>query len=521
MLDKLWLLLKAGRVFTFIIHSSIDELIGYKLDLAEEDEVIAAALASPDLLVQEVLDAREHMSPRRRRQLTELVREVFVHSNTGHRLVAVGLCALLLDDDETAEAVRQKLEQNEWKRRDVAFPFQRPGGPGFCYSPLVAARHLLEARRAIPDFRIREGTGLPAVLSRPLQWRTLDNGALVDPDSRRISRSLLDNWLVLHSAPCPAGSQYKLDKSNYRPLIAALEKVWLDVFRTIQNGRKRPLVRLRPWPAPYRAAFSMRYDVDRPVSAARIGELVEIQSRFANASCGSWYYFADDPAREVQADQLRKGAQEIGLHLQAPREALPGLGVTHHSAPTSDYWRGDTANAVLDKAGADYCEFLAAQTPTPRPAWIAGDGGRLGRTWTTPIYFPLEGDTANRTLDYFDRLGGEFRAVLACGGHAIVGSHPDVDQQPLADLLQREDFSGVWFATVGDVVARCRRVLEPGAICAFAGTQGAIALRSKEPVSDLVVEVWRPEKATPDVEVVQLTDIGRGLVEELRETGAG
>lgn len=467
-----------------------------------------AALASPDLLAEAVVRVTALEMAERRLQLVDLVRDVFAHSNTGYRLIAVGVCALLLGDQQTAQAVRDRLGQDEWGRKDVAFPFLRPGRAGFCYSPLVAMWYLLEARQLDPAFRIPEGTGVPMVLARPLPWRPVGNDVLVNAQKRLISRSLVDNWRTLHSAPCPFGSQYKLDAPNYRPLTATLEELWLDVFRLIQNGSGRSLVRLKPWPAPFRAAFSMRYDVDRPVSAERIDQLVDIQSKCTNALFGSWYYFIDDPDLVHQADQLRGASQEVGRHLQRAHEATPGVGVTHHSAPTSDYWRGNATNAVLDELGVSYGEFFAGQIPTPRPAWISDhQGERLGRTWVTTIYFPLEGDTGNRTLIYFDKLIAEFRAMLATGGHVIVGSHPDVDQNPLARLLERESLSNVWFATVGDVVERCQRVLAPRAVRAVSGDrQGTIVLQSKEPLSDVAVELWHPGRTSPDLRCVQLTN---------------
>ena len=313
-----------------------------------------------------MLHELERETPERLQRLTQLVRDVFAHSNSGHRLVAIGVCAALLRDEETVQAVRARLAEDEFTTAGVAFPRRVPGSPGFCYSPLVVAWQFLQAKLEKAEFRLPAELFDPVEISRPLQLGVLKNGRLVDPQSREILRSLIDNWLVLHTAPCPGDSQYKLGKENYRALIAPLEKLWLDAFRTIQHRKQRPLVRLRPWPAPYKSALSLRYDVDRPVSQGRIAELIDIQRRFANAPCATWYYFADDANRQTHTRELCLVWQEIGLHLKKAGEALPGLGVTHHSSPISDYWRGDASNVMLDQQGTAYGEFLASQTPQLR-----------------------------------------------------------------------------------------------------------------------------------------------------------
>ena len=102
--------------------------------------------------------------------------------------------------------------------------------------------------------------------------------------------------------------------------------------------------------------------------------------------------------------------------------------------------------------------------------------------------------------------------MIAAGGHVIVGSHPDVDQAPLVELLQREDLAHVWFATVKDVVERCRQVLTPGKIRTVGCDKDtAVLLQSNTPIADLLVEVWRPGEASPTLETVQLTGVPRAV----------
>lgn len=464
--------------------------------------------ADPARLIEVIYDAgRDGAVVRDMHEYKTLALELLARANTGHRLVAAGLCAILLQEEDFIKAVQARLAGATWRTDGVAFPHAVPSERRFAYSPLVAAWRFLETRREDRHFSLPEGAGGVRKLSTHLPWRCLPNGLLFDPESLQISRSLIDNWLVLHTAPCPAGKQYKLTWRAYRSTIGSLERIWLDIFKAIQGNQRRPLLRLRPWPAGYTSAASLRYDVDRAVTAERIEEIATLQRRHAGGPCASWYYFAGNRRLQTQSRQLTRLGQEIGVHVETADEARPGLGVTHHSAPTSDYWRGDATNAALERAGASYCEFLAAQMPTPRPAWIVepSGSGHFSAMWTTPIYFPMEGSTSDSGLEYFDRLVDEFRGTISGEGHAILGSHPDLDQAPLIELLSREDFSRTWFAPIGQVVDRCRRVLGYGEVVTVGDARdGEIALRSRFPLAGVVIEIWRPDAAGPQTRTIEL-----------------
>ena len=466
---------------------------------------VKGALADPARLIEVILDAgRNGAVIRDIQEYKTLAHELLTRANTGHRLVAIGLCAILLQEENLIKAVQAQLAGAEWRTDRVAFPHAVPAERRFAYSPLVAAWRFLEARREDRLFSLPEGAGGVRKHSMHLPWRRLPNGQLVDPISLRISRSLIDNWLVLHTAPCPVGTQYKLTWRAYRSTIQSLELIWFDIFKAIQNNLRRP--RLRPWPAGCTSAVSLRYDVDRAVTTERIEAIAATQRRHAGAPFASWYYFADDRCLMSQSRELNRLGQEIGVHVETADVAKPGLGVTHHSAPTSDYWRGDATNAALERAGAAYCEFLAAQIPTPRPAWIVAPNGsgHLSAMWTTPIYFPLEGSTSDSGLEYFDRLVDEFRRTISNGGHAIVGSHPDLDQVPFIELLSREDFSRTWFAPIGQVIDRCRRVLGYGEVVTVGDARdGEIALKSRFQLAGVVVEIWRPDAAGPQTRTIE------------------
>ena len=365
---------------------------------------------------------------------------------------------------------------------------------------------------------------------RPLAWQTFERaqqsdwrvaeGVLVDEEAGLVSRSLLDNWLLLHSAPTPNTRQWKLQAGHYAQPIAALERVWTALFGRMLALSGRALLRLRPWPAGYTCAVALRYDVDRPVSAARITEIAGLQSAMLNGPCGSWYYFAADAARGRQRRQHNRFFHELGVHALKAEDVLDGEGVTHHSAPTSEYWQGDRTLARLAVSGARYAEFLASRTGTPRPAWLAGgandsndsdastgepdNAGSIASTWLTPLHFPLEGSTSDETLTYFDQLIGPFRQAVNNGDLVIIASHPDLSQDILQDLIARERLDGAWPATVAAALARFETVMAPGAIQIVDWRGGNPVLCSCGGVADLQLEVLAPDDDEPRKLTTQL-----------------
>lgn len=413
--------------------------------------------------------------------------------------------AHLSGDGKLFDQLDEALRSSAWSVDGVVFPRLKTGSTSLCYSPLVLAWLYLGRLRADATYRMAPEFGETVDAPQLLDWKVFGNGKYLDVRLKLISRSLPMNWDILHSANGPPDMQFVLESSAYLSDIGWLEAQWLEVFRLIQFSRGMKLIRLRPWPSGYTAAVSIRYDVDRPVSAERITELVRLQARYANSPCASWYFFAQDTALERQSSLLQRHWQERGIHALKCADSRSGLGVTHHSAPTSEYWQGSRTVAALAASGASYGEFLAAGLGTPRPAWVpdADANVALQAFWVTPLHFPLEGSTHDTTLAYFDRLLSQFHERLQSGGHAIIGSHPDLNQDILVELLKRERRPNLWFATIDEVVSRCRQVMEYGQV-GVQVTEGVVQLCSRSPLADLTVEVWTDGAASPEIRCLQL-----------------
>lgn len=450
-----------------------------------------ACLQIPALLVDHAL--------RHGAEASSMIEACAPHCNTGHRLVALAIAAhVATRTGSVADSTDRLLDGPSWRAPDDAFPRSTERGVRPLLSPLVVAWWMLRANGSDTAPSVQEGLFDELQSSLPLKWlpvvapETDGVGSMACPDSRLLSASLLEGWIELHGASVGGESPIFIDDENYAPWIRNLEAAWLDAFALVFSSAGLPMVRLRPWPAPFRSAVSVRFDVDRPVTAAQVRRLVDLQSHYLNAPCGSWYVFPDDPNRGRMTELLARGLQEVGLHLRHCGSRERGLGVTMHSSPDADYWAGDATTHALAAGHAAYGEFLAASFDTPRRA--LGGSGTAPELPLVPLHFPLEGGTADTNLDYFDQRYREFRERLSNGGHAVIGTHPDVAEPLLELLLRRENFREAWATSVSRAVARTMLVMGHGSIQASCDAD-SIRLWCASHIADLALDVLTPNGA--------------------------
>lgn len=435
---------------------------------------VVSSLRDPELLLWSVLEGDPRVSAV---ALENLEKWVEAATNTRQLLV----CGILAREQGRVDVEARVDERLREAESGSCFPYAGPDTGALCLSPLVLIWRL---RDNVPEDLFDE-----RIRCENLKWEVFDQGNIVDEERGRISRSLLQNWIALHSAPEPDGL-FLLDTQNYEVGPRNLEYLWIAIFDRIQAGEDRCLVRVRPWPAEYHAALSVRYDVDRPVSATRVRELAAIQREAFNAPCASWYARAGDEKWIDVRPILDRYWQESGDHLSATQEAAKGNGTTHHSAPTSEYWCGNKSISALERMNVSYGEFLAMSFDTPRRAWSSSAG--TTEMLVTPLHFPLEGGTNDSGLEYFDQLYGWFGDRLAAGGHVIVASHPDLNQEALLTLATREELRGVWIATVRDVVNRVRRTRGVRAVSLNGmESRGGVALMADTALADVGVDLIR------------------------------
>jgi acetyltransferase-like isoleucine patch superfamily enzyme len=416
------------------------------------------------------------------------------HMNNSSRKAALGISHLLLGRRDAADAIVASLLDEDWYLPHSSVPRNLLDNTSINRQPMLAALLLWQLALAEPDAPLT----LPAPDFPLADWRVFGEPgkrlSLVSPARRQVSPSLLENWLTLQEAPFIPEGHILLDNNHYRGVGRGLEQLWLDVFRTIFSRLKQPMLRLRPWPAGYDYALSIRYDVDRPVAAEGVRNILRIQKQRLNASCASWYFIAGAPHNQRVQGVLLGWNQEYGHHSCLVAEEQPtGLGVTAHSASTSEYWRGEATVDSLAAAGARYGEAMVGLHDVARPGWSRG---RQSPVWVTPLHFPLEGSTTDTDLTYFTQRKPFLDEQVRAGGHVIIGSHPDCEQRLMDEALAALPLSRAWSATVGDAVERVRWIAGHGNVRASVEPDGDVLLCSRRTLADVAFDVTFPDGRT-------------------------
>ncbi len=417
-------------------------------------------------------------------------------------IVAAAVAARVLGDEATVTAAVARLLAPPLLDEVAGAVRTAPNAGGYAYSVALAALLVDQGSAAGVTEDIERVRTEPIVLlalergSGPVQL--VGQGACVSLASRRIAASLVDAWIAAVRPPRIDQAQFELTDATYAPIAPALERAWRAIFRAMMRAAGEPFIEILPWPSGARAALSLRYDIDRATQAGQVRKIVEIERRRFGGPCGSWYAIPGTEHGVRIAGVLEQHVQELAVHgIAADHAELRGQGLTMHSAPGSAYWRGESTLIAAAKAGARYAELLSASLDRPQPLWldepVSADSPSVA-LWVTPLHFPLEGSTNDIDLSYFDRLLDPFRARLRRGGHVIIGSHPDLQQETLATLAEREHLDDCWSAPVGEVVERCRRLLAPGAVTlVHRDGEHAPALLAKATVADVAVAVERPD----------------------------
>jgi acetyltransferase-like isoleucine patch superfamily enzyme len=426
----------------------------------------------------------------------------------------IGIICFLIDDSEMFGRVCDKLfdkfldEKSKCMRTTI-------DSKSYCYNPILSAVLLINAKNSDENFQIEIKQNFDETMKwqvfpgKNSNWSIENNEcceSLIDIENKIISVSVIENWLKIMSAPeLSPGLQFELNKVNYNLNVYVLENFWLSFFAHLQHSAKKPLILVNPWPYNYRAAVSIRYDVDRKVSTESMLKIVAIQKSYINSNCGSWYLIPKNDLNERVRNFTKLFLQENGLHATTISDLNDHVGITFHSGPGAMYWRGRATIIELENANVKYGEMFASQLIMPKPIWIeGGEYSHKSFIWFLPIHFPLEGTTKDVTLEYFDKLIDEFRELIGIGGYAIIASHPDLNQKLLIELLQREKLKNIWFASISQVVDRCQKLLDYGSLSIVLDSEGIPCLKSKNSISDVHVQVYQPEETQPHEYCLQL-----------------
>jgi hypothetical protein len=430
------------------------------------------------------------------------------HMNTAARLSALGCAYALASEDDKADAIVRALLSDEWSGSENCLIRAKPGSNSLAIQPEVAALLIWALCRENAEPSVvrqvqRFELSWTAVTEPQAAATDIVSAGLFDRDKRVISSSLLENWLLLQQLPEGGEAQYYLADAAYSDPCVRIEMAWSEILKDIAFTAGCPYLKIKPWPAGYDFALSLRYDVDRECSAAQVENIVRIQKERLGSACGSWYFFAEAAFNSGVRDLLLGRSQEEAVHCCRPADGRSGLGATAHSGSNSEYWRGKSTVAGLLAAGAAYGEAMLSRWGVARPGWL---GTARSNLWLTPLHFPLEGSTVDSTTEFFDQRLDAFRSQILSGGHVIIGSHPDCNQDILEDVLKREDLSRVWAVPVDVAVERCKSVLDYGAICLVEpeASLDTRSFRSKKAVANLALEIRLPAETETRTITVQL-----------------
>lgn len=272
---------------------------------------------------------------------------------------------------------------------------------------------------------------------------------------------VLDIGARLHAfAPLPGRFGGRDDLTGHRQLLQHI----LDRILAAAEGRMaEPIVRIRRWPAGYRAAFSMRHDYDREISDEAANGLLEFY-RAHDIKCSIGFRSDLAPRQRLQA--FSADGHEVQFHSHAKEEPefaamlrnlnaispQPIDGMTVHSDGAGIGFLGDTHYGWAERAGLDYVEaFTDHDTPVSPVLRVGADG--------IPGASRLLALTCDHRLDVGPEAGEnrlrELKAELPASlqsnaGFVVVMNHPDLHREQLLELIEALEFDGVWRITQGE-----------------------------------------------------------------------
>jgi hypothetical protein len=262
-------------------------------------------------------------------------------------------------------------------------------------------------------------------------------------------------------APLPGRYAKRDDETGH---FKPLDRIIDAILARAETYGGDPVVRVKRWPAGYRAAFSVRHDYDRDISEESAGDLLAFyQSCGVKCSIGFLSYLS--PPRMIQTFAAR--GHEIQLHAHGSdasgiAEALAAVsrhatgrvrGMTIHGGGTGPGFLGDIHYGWAEAAGFDYVEMFADHGcpayPVPRigPEEIPARSSLFGLV----RHKSLDIDTvagANR----FEFLQSSLPACLDRGEYVILMNHPDIHRGELTALIETLDFDKVWHVGSAGVI---------------------------------------------------------------------
>ena len=453
-------------------------------------------LAHPALLLHAAFLSSESTLASRENS-REIFEDYEKHARTAKRRCGLLGAAMMAGDEQIVQSVVDDLSTSAWSVQDSALMALAPESQNIERSLLSA---MVIAAAAMRTENARLDSLLPGFDQYELSWQGFGSQSMahsiegadqrfIDLASNSIARCLLENWLALMEQPPTSKATFVIDEDDYGPDVIAIESIWGRIIDHLSIMSSGVAIRSKLWPAGSDFAVSFRYDVDRPLPEGRLEMIQLMQEDLFGGPCSSWYLLEDDEPTALFGRDLAETDQEIGLHSRRPMlEKIVGTGVTVHSAPDSEYWRGARTIDLFDAGSSMYAEQMVFSAESPRPAWL---GTRASKIWCFPLHFPIEGSTSDQDLSYFGRLIEECLRLRNLGGHVILGAHPDCKPELVRDAVRAVELESGWAAPLSEVLERARSIRGVGALQALTHGEG-VSVKASENIRSMEFDLTCP-----------------------------
>jgi hypothetical protein len=405
-----------------------------------------------------------------------------------------GIIALLDKNNELLNVTQKRLLEELFDPK-TCYVKSSALGSGYCYSPLLSIFLILlqgeeEVKKSFPiTSEMNLNLGWCVVNEDYSTNDSLKSLSFFDLARRQYSQSLIENLeKALFTPSIQNGYQFEISSKNYSFVFLTIQNLWAEFIKDCIHLLGYPCVIVSPWPEKKEFALSIRYDVDRPVTWDMIDQILTLQNECCRTACASWFFFADDNDNntEEQKKFLTARSQEIGLHAICNQTDISNdVGITYHCGPNSSYWPGK--NLFFNKKiEMNYTELLSIQVGRPLLYFLEGFTNEI---WVTPLHFPMEKGTQlvheGEQGEFLDKI----KLLGRSRGHIILGSHPDIDQRHLSALLKQIDLNVCWFATIKEVVERCKKILQYGMFHIEQVDKDSISLFSQNDIENLQIKI--------------------------------
>ncbi|HLE88137.1 MAG TPA: hypothetical protein VI727_10785 [Candidatus Brocadiaceae bacterium] len=269
---------------------------------------------------------------------------------------------------------------------------------------------------------------------------------------------------------CSSHAFAPLDAGYYEHIrgndFFAIEKWFIELLVSHALRSGIPVVSANEWPTGYTSAFTVRHDLDRPISDDDLRNLLAYYNERDIKS--SWGLLARQFNVEHARLLLSRG-HEVNLHTEAPTFDKFAEEVTHLTTTLSRDIDGYTAHGGIGAAGflgdvqygwavdskMVYGEMLGHSNSLPHSLnRVCGDFPEIVRLIAPATHHSLDAGT-KPDAHHLAFLKNTLPEAFNNQEHVVLMNHPDIHRVELQKLIDSLDLSTTWKATFIEVAHWC------------------------------------------------------------------